>query len=372
MATAKKQPSGMWKIRVYSHKDKDGKQHYRAFTAPTKSECEQLAAEFSGKADRFEQSDLTVKEAIHEYIKAKEGVLSPSTVLGYKRMEKTRFQMIASRKIKKLTSAEVQSFVSELSKTLSPKTVSNIYGLLSAAVSLFQPDKVFKIKLPTKKKRRATATASREIIELFNHAPRPLQICIALAAFASLRRGEICALKYGDISENTLHVHADMVLGVDGWHYKETPKTSDSDRFAPLPQSIVELIGNGDPDAFIIDWCPDTVTKRFIDLRKEVGASIRFHDLRSYYASIGAALIPNLYLASFGGWSKSSKVMQENYQKELTDMSKLYADKMTGYFDALISGHDSGHDFTPAMAPTLKTAGFQNTEDKPAETPPAQ
>ena len=368
MPTAKKQPSGQWKCRVYSHIDKDGRQHYRSFTAPTKAEAEQIAAEFSGKADRFAQSDLTVQEAVHAYIDAKEGVLSPSTVLGYRRMEKTRFAPIASKKIKKLTSVDVQTFISELSKTLSPKTVSNIYGLLSASVSLFQPDKTFRIKLPTKKKKRATGAASPQIIELFNRAPRQLQISIALSAFASLRRGEICALKYGDISGNMLHVHADMVLGVDGWHYKETPKTSDSDRFTPLPQALIDLIGEGEPDAFIIDWCPDTITKRFIELRNEVGISIRFHDLRSYYASIGAALIPDIYLASFGGWTKSSKVMKETYQKEITDMSKEYASKMTGYFDALILGHDLGHDFSSPVAKTPKTRASQNGKNKDKKT----
>lgn len=338
MPTAKKQKSGQWKIRVYSHQDGDGKQHYKSFTAPTKAECEQMAAEFSRKAERFERSDLTVKEAIHAYIDAKEGVLSPSTIREYRGMEKTRFESIGSRKLEKLTSAEVQYFISELSKTLSAKTVSNTYGLLSATVSLFQPDKVLRVKLPAKKKKRDTGTASPQIVELFRQASPQLKICIALAAFGSLRRGEICALKFGDINGSILHVHADMVHGADGgWYYKETPKTSDSDRLVPLPRLVLDLIGDGDPEAFIIDWCPDTITKRFIELRNKLGLTVKFHGLRSYYASIGAALIPDIYLAAFGGWTKSSKVMKEVYQKEITDLSQVYADKMTSYFDELFS-----------------------------------
>jgi integrase len=212
-------------------------------------------------------------------------------------------------------------------------------------VSLFQPDKIFRIKLPTKKKKRATGTPSPQIVQLFHLASPQLKICIALAAFGSLRRGEICALRFGDIDGNMLHVHADMVHGADGkWHYKETPKSMDSDRYVPLPSLVLDLIGTGDPDDFIVDWCPDTITKRFIDLRKQLGLSLRFHDLRSFYASIGAALIPDIYLASFGGWSKSSKVMKEVYQKEITDLSNEYAAKMTTYFDDLFLQHDSKHD----------------------------
>lgn len=86
MATARRTPSGMWKCRVYSHTTPDGKKHYRAFTAPLKAEAEQMASQFSGSADRAARVDLTVAEAISGYIRAKDGVLSPSTVRGYQRM----------------------------------------------------------------------------------------------------------------------------------------------------------------------------------------------------------------------------------------------------------------------------------------------
>ena len=68
MATAKLTPSGMYKVRVYSHTTPDGKKHYRAFTAPLKAEAEQMAAKFSGSADRAARCDLTVSEAIDRYI----------------------------------------------------------------------------------------------------------------------------------------------------------------------------------------------------------------------------------------------------------------------------------------------------------------
>ena len=35
MATARKLPSGSWRIQVFDHKDVDGKKHYKSFTAPT-------------------------------------------------------------------------------------------------------------------------------------------------------------------------------------------------------------------------------------------------------------------------------------------------------------------------------------------------
>ena len=334
MATAKKTPSGMWKCRVYSHTTPDGKKHYRAFTAPTKQEAEQQAAKFSGSADRAARVDLTVAEAIDQYITAKTGVLSPSTVRGYRQMQRNHYDLIGHIKIRKLNNAIVQSFVSDLSGKVSAKSVSNIYGLFTSSVTLFAPDVSFRVKLPTQKKRRKYAATDQQITALFNAADDTLKKCIALGAFTSLRRGEICALKYRDIQSDAIHVAADMVHADDGsWIYKAYPKTIDSDRIAPVPPEVIELLGTGDPDEYVIKWKPDTVTKRFIDLRNELGFSdIRFHDLRKYYASIAAALIPDLYAESFGGWRHGSRVMKEVYQQKIDPLEKQYADTMRQHF----------------------------------------
>lgn len=337
MPTAKLQPSGMWKVRAYSHTDADGKQHYRSFTAPTKAEAEQAAARFSGNSDRIARCDLTVAEAIEGYITSRDGVLSPSTILGYRRMQSIRFDQIARKKIQRLTSDDVQLFISELSRKLSAKTVHNIYGLLCASVAHYAPEKSFRVKLPTKHKKRSHAASDAQIMALFDAACPELQKCIALGAFTSMRRGEICALRFGDIQGNSIHVHADMVKGPDGWIYKSIPKTSDSDRIVPVPPEVIDLLGDGLPDQYVIDWKPDTVTKRFIDLRNELGLpDIRFHDLRHYYASIAAVLVPSLYAESFGGWKKGSRTMREVYQERIDPLEQKYAQDMREYFGKLL------------------------------------
>lgn len=339
MATAKKTASGMWKCRVYSHTDPEGKKHYRAFTAPTKQEAEKDAASFSASKERASRVDLTVAEAIEGYIKAKENVLSPSTIRGYRQMQKTKFDSIASMKIRKLNSVTLQQFVSDMSGEMSAKSVHNAYGFLASVIALYLPDAKFKVKLPTKEKKRSYAASDAQIMALYNAASDTLKKCIALAAFTSMRRGEICALKYKDIEGNVIHVNADMVHDTEGnWIYKPYPKTKESDRLVPVPAEVIDLLGSGDPDDYIIDWCPDTVTKRFIDLRNELGlGDIRFHSLRSYYASIAASLIPRLYAESFGGWEHGSRVMTESYQKKIDPLEQKYADTMRQHFSGLIS-----------------------------------
>lgn len=337
MATAKKQPSGMWKCRVYSHTDAQGKKHYRAFTASTKQEAEQKASKFSGTADRAARCDLTVSEAISGFIRAKEAVLSPSTVRGYRALERRYYAPIASRRIRKLTTAEVQTFISDLAAKVSPKTISNIYGLLTASVSLYDPEIVWRITLPAKQKKRPTSANSDQIQALYNAATPNLKKAIALSAFTSMRRGEVCALLYGDITGNIAHVHADLVRGDDGWYRKETPKTSDSDRFVRLPDAVLELIGTGDPSERVVPITPDTITECFGRLRDHLGINIRFHDLRHYFASIAAVLnIPDAYTETMGGWRPGSRVMKNVYQNIIQPEADRYAEAMSDHFDNLL------------------------------------
>lgn len=338
MATARKLPSGSYRVRVYSYTDSNDKQHYESFTAPTKQEAEMKAAKFSGSRDRRKSVDLTVKEAIEGYITVKTSVLSPSTIRGYRTMQRNSFSSINNQKIRKLTSADLQAFVSGLTETKSAKSVQNIYGLLNASICFYLPETVFRVTLPTKEKKPLTSPSDDDVSVLFKTANPTLKKCIALAAFGSLRRGEICALKYGDIDGQTIHVHADMIPDENNKYvYKPFPKTQGSDRYAVYPQEVIDLLGTGNKDDFIIMVQPGTITKEFVDLRNKLKINIRFHDLRAYFASIGSVLhIPDTYLAEMGGWEKNSPVMKEVYQKKIVSMQDIYSAKMTEHFSELI------------------------------------
>ena len=337
MANAKKLPSGRWRARVYSHTDPDGKKCYESFTASTRVEAEMLAAQFAADRDRYRAEDYTVKEAAENYIAANEAVLSPATIAGYISTAK-RLAPIYNKRIRKISSQDIQLFISEMSALYAPKTVKNTYGFLHKILTFYDPKAVFMVKLPKQTKKQQYAPSSEDIELLFKSASRKLQIAIALAAFHSFRRGEISALKFSDLEGNRLHVHADFVMDKNNkWVYKPYPKTDDSDRYAILPKRLVDFIGEGDPDEYIIGWMPGTIDKRFYELKKSLGIEVRFHDLRHYFASIGAVLqIPDVYLASFGGWKPDGTVMKNVYQNKIANMEDHYADKMNKFFDGLM------------------------------------
>lgn len=339
MPTAKKLPSGSWNVRVYSHKDKNGKKIYESFTAPSKREAELMASEWNNKKGRRRIEDLTVYEAIEGYINAKEGVLSPSTIRAYRVQLRNNYTDIGTISIKKLTTERLQIFVSTLADTLSPKSVSNVYGLLSSALKFYRPDDHFYVTLPKRSKKRKSAPSDMDIQILFDRAPLELKKCIAIGAFTGMRRGEICALTFGDIDGYTVHVTKDIVQDSDKkWILKDFPKTDDSIRDCYLPSKVLDLIGQGDKSAPVIKYKnPTSVTRVFTRIRDRLGLTICFHDLRHYYASIGAVLgIPDTYLSDFGGWKRGSSVMKEVYQNNITSMSDYYQRKMANHFEGII------------------------------------
>lgn len=316
MEKAKKLPSGTWRIRAY---DSDGKRV--SFTGETKADVEAKAAEFIAVRKRRKTTGYTVGEAIERYITSKEAVLSPSTVRGYKR-QLVYYDDIKHIKIKYLTNEDVQTFISNLSANVSPKSVRNIYGLLRSSLSFFQPDIKYRVTLPALQKKRPVSPSEGDVRLLLDNATPQLRKCIMLG-MRGLRRGEICALKYEDIIDGIAHIHADMVKDISGnWIYKEYPKTEGSDRFVKVPDL-------GDGEGFIISWTPDSVTKRFIELRNSLGLTITFHQLRHFFCSEGVLLnIPDIYLADMGGWGRGSSVMKSIYQNNIVEMSKYYQDML--------------------------------------------
>lgn len=336
MPKAKRLPSGSYRCRVYSHTDENGVKHLESFTAPTKEEAEMMAAQFANNKKRRAKHDLTVIEAVEGYIKAKENVLSPGTIRGYVRY-KHYFDSIKNKRIRTLTSEELQLWVSDQALKRSPKTVKNAYSLLTASIGLYSPDTVFRVTLPAQPKKRPESPSDSIIRDLFNSAQPAFKVCIGLG-MCGLRAGEVSGLKHSDIKNGVAHVHAVFVKDqYSNWIYKELPKTEDGDRYVTLPNFVMELIGSG--DGFVTNMNPNTISKKFINLRNRLGYKTRFHDLRHYFASTAAVLgIPDIYTADMGGWNRDSNVMKTVYQNNIKSMSDYYANKINSHFDEMIKG----------------------------------
>jgi len=336
---------------VYSHTDEKGKRVYVSFTAPTQAQAEMQATKFKNKKFRNNKSvGMTVEQAVYGYINAKSDVLSPSTKRNYIRNIKNHYEPLMSRKIATLTNEDMQLFVGNLSKGkgLAKKTVENLYKQLRSSIRFYDKEIDFNITMPEssgkgriKNQKTKESPTNADVQKLIAMASPWLKAVIALAAFGSLRRSEICALKYEDIEGNTICVHSHMVQDENNiWVWEDRNKEDASFRYVDLPSKVIELLGTGAPGEFIIKHNPNTVSKMYNKLRKRACVSeyIRLHDMRHYYASVGAALhIPNTYLAEFGGWSKKSPIMETVYQGTIRPIKDGYKKELTKYFDQVIN-----------------------------------
>lgn len=68
MATAKRLPSGNWRVQVYAGKDANGKNIMESFTAATKKEAERDAAIFAMERKRKGKQAMTLGQAMDAFI----------------------------------------------------------------------------------------------------------------------------------------------------------------------------------------------------------------------------------------------------------------------------------------------------------------
>ena len=335
MATAKVLPSGAYRVRVFAGKE-NGKSIYKSFTAATKKEAEYLATQYLMEATEKKKlkSDKLFCDELSNYITTKETVLSPSTIKGYKNIERMlekNYPDFYNMKIADIEQDHVQKVISDLARTKSPKTVRNYHGLLSAVIgsnlnlNTTMPQKVQpELYIPTDAEIKALVKAVRDT---------ELEIPVLLGAFCMMRRGEICGLSMSDIKGNTIHVHHSLVLGADKeWHLK-APKTTTSDRYIEAPQFVIDRIKEV---GHITKLNPHSITIMFQRVLDRNGIPhFRFHDLRHYSASIRHALgIPDAYIMADGGWC-SDKVLKAVYRHAMSDRKKEMSDKANNHFESL-------------------------------------
>ncbi len=340
MATAKKLPSGSWRIRAFDYTDTDGKKHYRSFTcddpsAKGKRKCELMAAEWAAEKEtgmHDSAANITLQQCLDNYVSSKENVLSPATIRGYKQMY-SYFLSIKDIKITKINQKLVTQFINDLSKNHAPKTVRNAHGFLTAALRASGCNINWSTKLPQAVQpvyALPSDTDIKALMDYFTAHDKEMLIALYLAAFGTLRRSEICGLTADDVEGNVIHVHKALVKGQDGEYQQKTTKTTSSDRYITLPDFVVASFPES---GRLVAYSPDAITRRMERALKLLNISpFRFHDLRHYSASIMHAIgVPDQYIMERGGW-KSDKILKQVYRGTMSEYQKKYTQMTNDYF----------------------------------------
>lgn len=340
---AVKLPSGNWRVNQYIGKDKQGKRQYKSFTASSKKEAEYLAADYLLNVK--EPMNISFGKATDEYIAMKSNVLSPSTILGYKKIKKNYLYSFEKKMIDTITQTDVQKLINELTISHSAKTVRNAYALLASVMKVYRPSFYFHVTLPQREKREIfipTKTMIKELLYLVQGTR--LELPFLLASQCGLRASEIIALKKDciDIDNELIKIKKAMIMGENGAVVKQ-PKSYAGYREIPCSRYICELAMASDADP-IVKMSGAQISKewgRF--LKKNDIPHFNFHALRHYYASQAMLLnIPQRYIAELMGHS-STKLLETIYQHTFPDAKREYADRLNGTLSEIIQ-HEIQHE----------------------------
>lgn len=356
---AKKLPSGSWRIQVYAGTE-DSKRKYVSFTADTKAEVEWKAAEY--KRTRPKKHDMTVEEAVKEYIKMSQ-VLSPTTVHGYKKMLANGFRPLMKVTVKDLNERVIQEAINQecrrpswkSGKPISAKTVINEWTLLASALKAVCGVS-YTVKLPQKQQHVKDLPDPQAVMDAI--VGSSIELPCLLAMWLSFSMSEIRGLKASSIKNGYVVIDQVMVDAEDGSMLKHNAKTATRLRMHCLPPYLLDLIEHTDAyckytqtgtDGLLVPLTHDQIYKRWTRICKKHGFIMTFHDLRHMSASIMLALgVPDKYAMERGGWS-TPHVMKSVYQHTLSAERQHVDRAVNTYFETLLCNTNMQHDSTKGL-----------------------
>lgn len=332
MASAKKLPSGSWRVNLFIGKDPDGKLKYKSFTADTKKEAEYMAAEYNLERKENKAHKLTLHEAISRYIESKRNILSPSTIRGYRVVLDNYVPQLMDIQIGYLTQEAIQLSINSMAAEFSPKTCRNTHGLIYASLKVYRPDLILHTTLPQKLKKDIYVPDENEIEEIYKLAVGTVnEIPIFLAAECGLRASEISALQTENIKPSYIHIKEARVLGDDGNEHTKQPKSLSGYRKVPISGAIYDyLITHADKSGRVCQCRAVTICNNWCKFRKKhnLNENLNFHALRHHYASKCIILgIPQKYIAELMGHS-STDMIEKIYQHVFPSAMEVYSDKL--------------------------------------------
>lgn len=330
---ARQLPSGAWTCRV-----RVGGQDI-SVTRPTKAEAqaEAMAVKHGLKAPDTPRVTMTLAEAYAAYLTSREGVLSPSTVAGYKRLERNTFQRLMPMQLSAITPELIQREISAMTKSKkSPKYIANAEGLLSSVLKQSMPEKQFSLHLPPKRKPNLRQPDDKEvgaIMAAFRGSAVELPVLMAL--WMGMRLSEILGARHEDIDGGKLHICRAVVLDENNQPAeKDSAKTYAGDRWVNVPDYIAQLIAaTGRDSGPLVTFSGAAIYKRFVRTLDQAGIPrCRFHDLRHINAAVMVRLgVDSKYAQERNGWA-SDRMYKQVYAYAMSDQMAAINKSIDGYF----------------------------------------
>lgn len=316
-----------------------------SITEPTKELCQAKARAIrAGFIQQKKASPgITFSQAIDKFIADQYNTLSPSTIRGYRSMQKNRLPRVMNAPMG--AAINWQAEFDKMVGAYAPKTIRNTWGLITAILRYFhQP--IPSIKISRKKSASRPFLEPSEILVFLDAIKGDSCEVAFLLGLHSLRLSEIQALckdTHIDLAKKLIHVSGATVP--DEHHQlvtKSENKTEESERTVPimiprLYELLAALPDGSDP---VVSASRSTIYKHIKKIAADNGLPpISEHCLRHSFVSLGYHLrLSETEVMEMGGWSDSHTVhkiylhlAKKDRMKAETKMAKFYrtAEKMS-------------------------------------------
>ena len=344
MATAKKLPSEHYRVRKY---DKWTKK-YVSFTAPEKEEAERMANEWAAKNKRRKTPksrkitrQLTVREAVREYIDSKSNILSPSSIRGYEIIYNNSIDGIGDKYLCDVEEKDLQSWVNANAAKYAPKSVKSQYGLVTAALRQQKIQLDFgAVLLPRIQKSEPLIPTTEQIATILSMVEGTVvELPVTIAVTMGLRQSEIAALRWEDYDGEHLFIHAAVVPCSDHSKLvrKETTKSEASTRIVDVDELCKQRLDRAERKSDNISpLTPRHVLKVFQRLCERNGLpKFTMHAQRHGNASMMLANgVPDKYAMARLGQS-SPNMIKNVYQHLYADKEKTFSKNISDAFQKI-------------------------------------
>ena len=337
MATAKKLPSGSWRVRVYDKKTNK----YKSFTAYSKKKAELMGLEYLNGLQKIHKNDITVEQAIKNYIDSKDKTLSASTIRGYEIIKRNAIEYIKDIKLYDIDEIVLQKWANKNAEKYSAKAIRNQYGLITASLKQNKINLDFdSILLKPKQKKQMLIPSindMKKIIEITKGTN--IETAILLALLLGLRRSEICALKWSDYDGKKICIHAAMVPDKNNKTIiKNTNKSYAGTRNLVVPDILKKSLDSQEQSSdFIVTMTPNGIYVRFQSLCEQNGLPrYTLHSLRHANASLMLLQgVPDKYAMERLGQA-TNNMLKNVYQHTFKDEQAKISDKLNKKFNKII------------------------------------
>jgi integrase len=353
---------GVWVARIDAGRDPvTGKRRQISRTIRgSKRDAQKVLNEMAVEADRgrFTGTSTTFRQLSDRWLEMAKNDLSPLTLRRYRGLlDRSILPAIGDLPVKSIEAIDLDQLYNGLQKRagLAPATVRQVHAIIRRAfrqavlwgwtntnpAANATPPRMVKPELSPPDVEEVAA-----LLEAANESEPEFGRFLHVAATTGARRGELCALKWGNVnfSARTLTIEHSIIEMPGGGMLEKDTKTHAMRRIALDEETLAVLedqrgvveeraaiadLDIGD-DAYVFSreidgstpWRPDGVGKRFRDVRDGLGlTNVRLHDLRHFAATrlIAAGVPVRTVSGRLGHADPSTTLMVYSHFVEASD-----------------------------------------------------